>query len=102
MKAIKYIGLIIFLTGLTLFTATIFTGNFTFTQQELDSLVKEKGYKSEIFVKELEKALVTKEEVNIFEFSKRVRNAVAVNNQYYNELIAKYNAEKNWEKKGAQ
>jgi len=102
LKRTQQLGLLLFLSALTLFTASVFTGNFTFTQQEFDSFVEEKGYKSELFVEELEKALVTDENINIFEFSKRVRNAVAINNQYYNELIAKYNAEKNWAKKGAQ
>jgi polyferredoxin len=102
MKAIKYTGLIVFLIGLTIFTASVFTGNFSFTEQELDTFIQEKGYKSEIIKEELSKAIVTEENLNIFQFSERVRNAVATNNKYYNDLIAKYNAAKNWDKKGAQ
>ena len=102
MKAIKYTGLVIFLVGLTIFTGALFTGNFTFTEQELDTFISKKGYKSEIIKEELQKAIVTNESLNIFEFSSRVRNAVEKNNQHYNDLITKYNAEKNWSKKGEQ
>ena len=102
MKAIKYTGLVVFLIGLTIFTASVFTGNFSFTEKELDTFIQEKGYKSEIIKEELSKAIVTEENLNIFQFSERVRNAVAKNNKHYNDLIAKYNKEKNWDKKGAQ
>ena len=102
MKLIKQTGLVLFLIGLTIFTASIFTGNFSFTQKELDTFISEKGYKSEIIKKELQKAIVTEENLTIFQFSKRIRNAVKINNQHYNDLIAKYNAAKNWTEKGKQ
>ena len=102
MRIIKYSGLLIFLVGLAIFTGSIFTGSFNFTEQEFDTFVAEKGYQSDIFKKELSNAIVTEESLNIFEFSKRVRAAVAKNNAHYDALIAKYNAEKNWKKKGAQ
>ena len=102
MKLIKQTGLVLFLIGLTIFTASIFTGNFSFTQKELDTFISEKGYKSEIIKEELQKAIVTEENLTIFQFSKRIRNAVKINNQHYNDLIAKYNAAKNWTEKGKQ
>ena len=102
MKLIKQTGLVLFLIGLTIFTASIFTGNFSFTQKDLDTFISEKGYKSEIIKEELQKAIVTEENLTIFQFSKRIRNAVKINNQHYNDLIAKYNAAKNWTEKGKQ
>ena len=101
MKTIKHIGLVIFLIGLLIFTASIFTGNFSLTQSEVDSFIVEKGYKSEIIKEELSKAVVGKES-NIFEFSSNVRNAFETSNKHYDDLIAKYDAEKNWDAKGQQ
>ena len=102
MKAIKNIGLVVFLIGLTLFSASIFTGSFNLTQAELDDFISQKGYKSEIIKGELEKAIVTDEALGIFEFSSRVRNAYKASNDHYNGLIEKYNAEKKWDEKGQQ
>ncbi|MCI2228825.1 4Fe-4S binding protein [Polaribacter sp. MSW13] len=102
MKAIKNTGLIIFLIGLTLFIGTIFTGTFSLSQSELDNFIKEKGYKNTVIKEQLQKAIVTNEELNIFEFSSRARNAFETSNNFYDNLIAKYDAEKNWDKKGEQ
>ncbi|MHB0754756.1 4Fe-4S binding protein [Polaribacter sp. M15] len=101
MNIIKQFGLIIFLIGLSIFTASIFTGNFSLTQQELDTYISEKGYKSEIIKQELSKAIVDKK-LNIFEFSTEARNAFEASNNHYDALIAKYSKEKNWAKKGEQ
>jgi ferredoxin-type protein NapH len=102
MKAIKQLGLIIFLTGLAIFTGTIFTGSFNLSSSEFDSFISEKGYKSEVIKEELKKAVITNENLNIFEFSSRVRSAYKTSNDHYDALIAKYDAEKNWDKKGEQ
>lgn len=102
MKAIKNIGLIIFLIGLSVFTGAIFTGSFNLSSAELDAFIKEKGYKSEVIQKELAKAVVTDEQLSIFEFSSRVRGAYQASNDHYDALIAKYDAEKNWDEKGKQ
>lgn len=102
MKVIKQTGLLLFLIGLIIFSGVIFTGSFNLNQSELDSFITEKGYKSEIIKEELSKAIVTDENLNIFEFSSRVRNAYEASNNHYNALIAKYDAEKNWDKKGEQ
>ena len=102
MKAIKQAGLIVFLIGLTLFTVTIFIGSFNLTQTELDTFIQEKGYKSELIKTELTKGIVTNKNLNIFEFSSKVINAIETSNKHYDALIAEYDAEKNWVKKGAQ
>ncbi|WP_440068774.1 4Fe-4S binding protein [Tenacibaculum discolor] len=102
MRIIKQTGLLLFLIGLIIFSGVIFTGSFNLSQSKLDSFITEKGYKSEIIKDELSKAIVTDESLNIFEFSSRVRNAYEASNNHYNTLIAKYDAEKNWDKKGEQ
>lgn len=102
MKAIQKIGLVIFLAGLTIFTGVIFTGSFSLTSTEVDEFVTSKKYKNELIKDELKKAVVTDEALNIFEFSKRVRAAYKTSNDHYDALIAKYDAEKNWDKKGEQ
>ncbi len=102
MKTIKYSGLVIFLLGLAIFTGTLFSGTFRLTQSELDAFIQEKGYKSDIIKGQLQKAVVTDETLNIFEFSSNVRNAYKTSNYFYDQQIAKYDAEKNWDKKGEQ
>ncbi|TYA74808.1 4Fe-4S binding protein [Seonamhaeicola marinus] len=102
MKLLKQLGLVLFLIGLSIFTGSIFTGNFNLSQSQLDDFISSKGYKSEVIASELQKAVVTEEALNIIQFSSRVRAAYEASNQHYNELIAKYDAEKNWDKKGEQ
>ena len=102
MKAIKNIGLIIFLIGLSIFTGTIFTGSFSLTESEVDAFIQEKGYTSEVIKSELIKAVASGEDISIFEFSSRVRGAYKASNDHYDALIAKYDAEKNWDEKGKQ
>ncbi|WP_440879421.1 4Fe-4S binding protein [Tenacibaculum sp. C7A-26P2] len=102
MKAIKQLGLVLFLLGLAVFSASLFTGSFNLTSAELENYIKEKGFKSEIIKDELAKAVITDEPLNIFEFSSRARQAFNNTNDHYDQLIAKYDAEKNWDLKGAQ
>ena len=102
MKTIKHTGLFFFLIGLTIFTGTIFLGSFNLNADELDVFIKEKNYKNELIKEELKKALITTEKLNIFEFSSLVRSAFKVSNDHYDALILKYDAEKNWTKKGEQ
>ena len=102
MKVIKQSGLIIFLLGLTIFVGTIFTGSFNLNQSDLDTFIKEKNYKSAVIKSNLEKAIVTSEDLNIFQFSKRVIKAYESSNLYYDKLIQKYNKEKKWKEKGKQ
>ncbi len=101
MKNIKQTGLVLFLIGLTIFTATIFTGYFQISKQELNSYISKKGYKGDIIKKELHKEVADKK-LDIFEFSTKVRNALKTSNNHYDALISKYDAEKNWTKKGEQ
>ena len=101
MKALKTIGLIIFLTGLTLWTASLFMGHFTLDQKQLDTFVTDSGIKSELLTQKLGENLVGKE-LTIIDFAGGVRSALATSNAYYDEQIAKYDAAKEWDKKGEQ
>ncbi|PQJ75828.1 4Fe-4S binding protein [Polaribacter gangjinensis] len=102
MKFIKYLGLTLFLIGFGIFNSAIFFGNFQVSQQELEAYISEKGYKSEYLKKALSDAIVTDEQLSIFEFSSRVRTAFETSNNYHNKLISKYDSEKNWDKKNEQ
>ena len=102
MKILKHIGLVLFLIGLSIFTGVLFTGSFNLSSTELTSYVSNKGYKSELILNNLKKAVVTNEELTILEFSSRVREAYKDSNDHYDALITKFNEEKDWDKKGEQ
>ena len=102
MKLLQQLGLVLFIIGLSIFTGTLFTGNFSLSESDLDAFIESKGYKSTLIKDELKKAVVTDENLTIFQFSSRVRNAYETSNNHYDDLIAKYDAEKNWDKKGEQ
>ena len=102
MKILKHIGLVLFLIGLSIFTGVLFTGSFNLSSTELTSYVSKKGYKSELILNNLKKAVVTNEELTILEFSSRVREAYKDSNDHYDALINKFNEEKDWDKKGEQ
>jgi Pyruvate/2-oxoacid:ferredoxin oxidoreductase delta subunit len=102
MKILKHLGLVLFLIGLSIFTGVLFTGSFNLSSTELTSYVSKKGYKSELILNNLKKAVVTNEELTIFEFSTRVREAYKNSNDHYDALITKFNEEKDWDKKGEQ
>ncbi len=102
MKTIKNIGLFLFLIGLVIFSGTVLFGDFHTTAKDIDTFLAQKGYKNEYIKEFLTENLAGKKEVSIFEFSKSVRTAVAAANQHYEQQIARYDAEKNWDKKGEQ
>ncbi|WP_405227060.1 4Fe-4S binding protein [Dokdonia sp. Asnod1-B02] len=101
MKIIKNLGLVIFLTGLAIWTASVFMGGFTLQQDQLDAFVSEKGIKSELITKRITEDVVGKT-LGTFAFTGAIRNALAENNTYYDAQIAKYDAAKEWDKKGEQ
>ena len=101
MKIIKNLGLVIFITGLAIWTASIFMGDFTLQQEQLDSFISEKGIKSELVAQKISDNVVGKK-LGTFAFTGAVREALAQNNDYYDAQIAKYDAAKEWDKKGEQ
>lgn len=101
MKTIQNLGLVIFIAALAIWTASIFIGNFKLEQEQLDSFISEKGIKSELLAKTLKEDVVGKE-LGTFAFTGAVRSSLASSNTYYDEQIAKYDAAKEWDKKGEQ
>ena len=101
MKIIKNLGLVIFITGLAIWTASIFMGDFALQQEQLDSFISEKGIKSELVAQKISDNVVGKK-LGTFAFTGAVRDALAQNNDYYDAQIAKYDAAKEWDKKGEQ
>ena len=83
MKAIKNIGLIIFLIGLGIFTSLIFIGKFEVNQDTLDQIISEKSIKSEIFIEELKKNVVGKEFDGMLSFSPKITSALETANQQH-------------------
>ena len=61
MKAIKNIGLIIFLIGLAIFTALPLIGAYELDGATFDQIVSEKRIKSDVFIDDLKKNVVGKE-----------------------------------------
>ena len=80
MKAIKNIGLIIFLTGLAIFTSLIFTGKFEVTQSVLNEVVAEKGIKSGLFIQEMKKNVVGKTNNGMIQLSPKIIEALETAN----------------------
>lgn len=58
MKKAKYIGLILFLAGLGIFTILPFIGTYSLKDSDFKEWVEEKGIKSELFLEALDKEVV--------------------------------------------
>jgi len=76
MKSIQNIGLSLFLIGLTIFTSLIFLGKYEVTSESFDSLIQNKGIKSELFIEDLRNNVVDKEFTSPFVFSSKITSAI--------------------------
>jgi polyferredoxin len=76
MKTIKNSGLILFLLGLGIFISLIFVGSFQVTPAGFDQIVQDKGIKSEIFIKEIEKNVVGQEFNGMMVLSPKIGEAL--------------------------
>tara|TARA_R110001632_G_scaffold161420_1_gene279837 strand:+ start:359 stop:1954 length:1596 start_codon:yes stop_codon:yes gene_type:complete len=85
MKAIKNIGLVIFLAGLAIYTASLFIGDFSLSKEQLTEFSDSRGIKSEVLRSELETALVNTDFSSIFDFSSRTRSALEAANAIHKE-----------------
>ncbi|WP_010182699.1 4Fe-4S binding protein [Aquimarina agarilytica] len=102
MKAIKYTGLAIFIAALSIFTATLFLGDFKASKSTINEFIETKGIKSELLKKELLTVISDTKFNNSIAFSSAIKTAINKSNSYYDALIEKYDSEKNWDKKGEQ
>lgn len=93
MKTIKYTGLVIFLIGLTLFTALPLVGTYQIDPSAFEELMAEKRIKSEVFIEDLQKNVVGKEFKGMQTLSPLVSraldeaNATHVKNKEYKKKI---------------
>jgi len=58
MKIIKHIGLVIFLTGLSIFTALPLLGTFNLNKTDFNDIVKKRNIKSEVFINNIKSNII--------------------------------------------
>ncbi|CAM4188975.1 4Fe-4S binding protein [Zobellia nedashkovskayae] len=93
MKAIKNLGLVIFLIGLAVFAAVPVLGTFSLDQNTFDEIVKEKNIKSDVFIQSIQEGVVGKDFNGMLSLSPTVSSALdAANSQHkknkeYNKVI---------------
>ena len=80
MKAIKNIGLVIFLVGLAIFVALPLIGSYKLDQKTFDGIVKDKGFKSELFIDAINKNVVGKEFDGMLSLSPIIKEALSTAN----------------------
>ena len=102
MKIIKNTGLVLFIIALGIFTSVLFLGKFELSTDTFSKFTKEKQLKSDLLISDFETTILNKEFTNIIAFSSAIKSAFNKNNAHYDNLIAKYDSEKNWDKKGEQ
>ena len=80
MKVIQNIGLGIFLTGLTLFIALIFLGEYKVSTELFNTVVTNKGIKSELFINDIKNNVLDKTYTSPFKFSNAITTAIKTAN----------------------
>jgi polyferredoxin len=83
MKLLQKSGLFIFLIGLGIFIALIFTGKYHLNQTTFDTIIKEKGIKSEYFKDNLQKEIVGKEFNSMFSLGPIIHRNLEEANAYH-------------------
>ncbi len=76
MKAIKNIGLVIFLIGLGIFTALPLMGTFELNAPTFDKIISDKGIKSELFIQSIKDKVVGQEFTGMLGLSATISEAV--------------------------
>jgi Pyruvate/2-oxoacid:ferredoxin oxidoreductase delta subunit len=85
MKAIKYTGLVFFIIGLSIFTATLFVGEFNLSEEKLTEFVQENGIKSDLLKTSLEENVVGKKFTSSVAFSAVTRTTLEAVNGTHKE-----------------
>ncbi|MEO1010412.1 MAG: 4Fe-4S dicluster domain-containing protein [Bacteroidota bacterium] len=83
MKAIKYTGLVIFLIGLSIFTALPLIGAFKLDKATFDKMVADKGFKSELFIQSIDQEVVGKSFYGMTKLSGKVVHALENANEQH-------------------
>jgi Pyruvate/2-oxoacid:ferredoxin oxidoreductase delta subunit len=76
MKAIKNIGLVIFLLGLSVFTSLLFVGEYQLSQPTFEKFTADKNIKSELFITAIQTEVIGKEFKGMHSFSETVTEAL--------------------------
>ncbi|WP_142785160.1 4Fe-4S binding protein [Changchengzhania lutea] len=76
MKNIQNIGLSLFLIGLSVFTALIFLGKYEVTSEVFESVISDKGIKSDLFINDMNQDVVGKPFTNPFTLSSEITTAI--------------------------
>ncbi|WP_179318231.1 4Fe-4S binding protein [Winogradskyella helgolandensis] len=92
MKAIKTIGLVIFLVGLAIFTALPLLGTFNLNEADFNTIVKEQNIKSDIFINDLKSNVVGKDFNGMQSLSPNISKAITNANEAHIK-------NKEWDKK---
>ena len=85
MQTIKNIGLCLFLIGLTIFTGSIFYGNFNLNQEKVNSYIEGKKTTNTLLKESLITAFDSSETLSIFEFSSKARSVLEATNKVHKE-----------------
>ncbi len=85
MKALKYIGLFIFLGAFGLFTSTIFLGGYELSNEDYQKVKAEKNWASELFINRMESEIVGKKFGSMHAFGGAIITALKESNQAHVE-----------------
>ena len=91
MKVIKNTGLFIFLVGLAIFIVLPVLGTYNLDRSSFDEIVKEKGFKSEIFIEKMNQSVVGKDFRGMIALSPKITHAL-------NEANAQHRKNKEYKK----
>lgn len=83
MKKLQHLGLGIFIIGLSFFVSLIFLGKYNVSQEYFDTLSKNKGFKSEIFINTIQQNVIGIEFTNPFSLSEKITSAFAKANEIH-------------------
>jgi len=81
MKNIQNIGLSLFLIGLAIFTSLIFLGKYQLSSEVFESIVSNKGIKSELFINDIKNNVIDQEFSGPFSFSTKITSALESANE---------------------
>ena len=85
MKSIKYSGLVVFLIGLGIFTILPLIGTYQLDQSTFDTMVKDKGFSSELFVEGINNNVVGQEFDGMMGLSAEVKKSLNQANDQHRE-----------------
>ncbi len=85
MRQIKSIGLILFLLGLTIFSALTFTGTYKISNADFTTLVSERGFKNDVFIKDITDNIIDKTYNSQFSLASDIASSLATANDLMKE-----------------